>query len=551
MIRIEFGVLRARLNLANSATFRQLSDGKSSSTHRDCENIVAGTVVYAVRIRKHSSFWGYGTRSVPTTLISSQPLRVASAQPLAIPWISLAVKTHLVNRWDAIRNSFWFVPAVMCVGAMLLALMCTSLDGPLEAWFLEFAPWVAVTTSAARSSLSSIGSAMVSIAGIVFSVMLVTLSITSSQYGSRLLRTFMSDRVTQFALGMLVGTSLFTMLSLAGIRESPTGTSTANVSVIVGLLLATTSLAVLIGFIHHVASLIQAPNVVAAVAQDLDDSFNRLFPEKLGDGSELKTPDQIAPLPGGNGSAVRSKKEGYLQAIDTAALMSVAESHDLFMRLWVKPGEFVEQNQTIVEVWPCEVFVDGHHATQRDTVPDFGTGFQDRINDTMITGRRRTPRQDAECALEELVEVAVRALSPGINDPFTAIACIDRLAAAIGRVSERTMPDPLRCDPNGVPRVLARATKFSHLMDTAFNQIRQNGGHCVAVAIRLLQAFNRIAKHGSTNEQRQSIGRHAEMLRNEFRAHVEQAEDSDDFERRYSELLELLKVPPDDSTLRE
>jgi uncharacterized membrane protein len=453
--------------------------------------------------------------------------------------------THFINRWDAIRDSFWFVPSMMCVGSILLALGCTSLDGPSESLFLRFAPWVAVTTPAARSSLSAIGSAMVSIAGIVFSVMLVTLSITSSQYGSRLLRTFMSDRVTQFALGMLVGTSLFAMMSLAGIQESPEGMSTANVSVIVGLGLAIASLAVLIGFIHHVASLIQAPNVVAAVANDMNASFERLFPTRLGKGAREDTRKDLRLNDDTRGSGVSSQKEGYLQAIDLETLMSIAELDDLFIRLHVKPGDFIEMHQSVLEVWPCEAIVLDHKVPESIAPRDFGEVFAHRINETMITGQRRTPRQDAECALEELVEVAVRALSPGINDPYTAIACIDRLAAALGRVAERAMPTPLRTDDDGVPRIWTRTTKFGDLMDTAFNPIRQHGGKCVAVAIRLLQAFTRIAGHVSTEEQRDVICRHAEMLRHDFRAAVEQPEDGDDFEHRYQDLISVIEAPDD------
>ena len=335
---------------------------------------------------------------------------------------------HLLNRWDTARDSFWFVPGLMSTGAFLLALACTWFDGPLAEWFIGVVPWIGVSTSAARASLAAISSAMVSIAGIVFSVMLVTLSITSSQYGSRLLRTFMSDKVTQSSLGMLVGTSLFCMISLASIQDTGEGESAANVSVIVGLVLAIISLAVLIGFIHHVASLIQAPNVVAAVARDLDASFDRLFPSHIGEpkpGDRSGVTFAIEPFDLADGSPVLSRHEGYLQTLDSETLLDLAKSHEVFFRLLVKPGEFIERDQPILHVWPDEVVlseaVQARVATDGLTKQqDYGDEFTEQVNDTVIVGHRRTPRQDAECALDELVEVAVRALSPGINDPFTA-----------------------------------------------------------------------------------------------------------------------------------
>ncbi len=452
------------------------------------------------------------------------------------------MQARLINRWDAVRDSFWFLPALCCGLAALLAVFCTLLDERTGNFFADKVPWVAVSPSAARASLSTIGSALVSIAGIVFSVMLVTLSITSSQYGSRLLRTFMADRVTQSTLGVLLGTSLFSLLALAVVRDDPDRFAAANVSVIMGLLLAILSIGVLIVFIHHVASLIQAPNVVAAVANDLDVSLDRLFPEHIGKQKEspvgeIPNLDQL-----GSGQAVRSAHEGYVQAIDADVLMEKAKSNDLFIHLMIKPGEFLERDQKIVEFWHfAAVFGSSHGRVAHESL-DLDESLAREINEAVVAGRRRTPRQDAECALEELVEVAVRALSPGINDPFTAIACIDHLAATLGRAAERAMPLPLRHDDEGAPRVLARATCFPDLMDAAFNQIRQYGCQSVAVAIRLLQAFQRIASHVSTHEQWKCLHRHAEMVQRDFRAKVNEPEDGDDFREEYEELTRLLSA---------
>jgi uncharacterized membrane protein len=258
----------------------------------------------------------------------------------------------------------------------------------------------------------------------------------------------------------------------------------------------------------------------------------------------------------GSGCPVRSLQEGYIQAIDTETLLKLAVDEDLFIRLRCKPGDFIEKNQVLLDTWPHHTIefhnqpvADANSANRepnrcQGTTSSAGAheleALRKRVDATFFTGRRRTPRQDAECALEELVEVAVRALSPGINDPFTAIACIDRLAAALGVVAERSLPNPLRYDDDLNPRILTRETAFSNLMDAAFHQIRQYGCDSVAVAIRLLEAFRRIATHITTQQQHASIVRHAKMLNRDFRQHVSEPDDGDDFRTAMDNLMSTL-----------
>lgn len=207
----------------------------------------------------------------------------------------------------------------------------------------------------------------------------------------------------------------------------------------------------------------------------------------------------------------------------------------------MKPGQFVEREQPLLELWPSETVVPDYQPSDSSSAErDFGDTFRHEVNETIITGRRRTPRQDAECALEELVEVALRALSPGINDPFTAISCLDYLAATLGRAAEREMPQRIRCDEAGVPRIELEPTTFANLMDTAFNPIRQHGCQCVAVAIRMVQALSRIAAHISCVDRRATIRNHADKLERDFRKVVDQPDDGDDFQRAYEKLVERL-----------
>ena len=209
-----------------------------------------------------------------------------------------------------------------------------------------------------------------------------------------------------------------------------------TLSVLVAVMLSVLSMAMLIVFIHHVAMLIQAPHVVAAVARDLDDAIAGLFPEEIGDAVRDEQRenddgrDQAARL-GENYLVVRSTRDGYIQAIDEDGLMQLARERDLLLRLHSRPGNFIAIGSPLADVWTCS----------EPSAEDSNAGdLTATLNETVIVGIRRTPRQDVECAIEELVEIAVRALSPGINDPFTAMNCIDRLGAALGDYLSESCP---------------------------------------------------------------------------------------------------------------
>jgi len=235
----------------------------------------------------------------------------------------------------------------------------------------------------------------------------------------------------------------------------------------------------------------------------------RLFPDKIGQpASDSKHAtaaiEQVAAL-GDSTFVVRSTKEGYIQAIDGERMMQVAGDRDVVLRLRLRPGNFIGIDAPLADVWK----------TVDSVVEDISVDdLTEVINDTVIVGMRRTPRQDVECAIDELVEVAVRALSPGINDPFTAMNCIDRLGASLGRLAERELPSPYRCETDGRLRVITRPVAFADVLDAAFNQIRQYGRDSVAVTIRLLEALASIAEHVQRDVDRDAVRLHAALIAN-------------------------------------
>lgn len=337
------------------------------------------------------------------------------------------MKALLLNYWDRLRSSFWFVPAAMACLAAALALSAVAIDEAAGDDWLQRLGWgYSGGAEGASLLLGTVAGSMIAIAGTVFSMTLVAMSLASSQLGPRLLRNFMRDTANQVVLGTFVATFVYSLLVLRTIRRADEVAFVPHLSVSIGVLLAMVSIGVLIYFIHHVSVSIQADEVIAHVGRELEDGIDRLFPGHLGQpGGETSDPPNPAGLPAvfaREARPVGAAEDGYLQLIDGDALMALASRADLLLQLERRPGHYLVKGQTMVMVWPGDRVTDA---------------LVDQLNDAFVFGNQRTATQDVEFSLHQLVEIAVRALSPGINDPFTAIACVDRLGSALCRLARR------------------------------------------------------------------------------------------------------------------
>jgi len=415
------------------------------------------------------------------------------------------MKTYLLYLWDSVRSSYWFVPTLFAIAALALSFMLPSLDAKIAGSSYSLPESIRTTTVTARSTLSAMAGAMIAVTGTVFSITIVTLSLASQQFGPRLLRRFMYDLTTQITLGFFLSTSCYCLLLLRVIEQHDDRIIVPHLSVLMAVALSVMSMAYLIIFIHHIAIMIQAPHVVAGVANDLTQAIDRLFPESIGevpayqDANVGTDPEEMLD---DNFIVIRSQHSGYIQAIDGDGMLSLAREHDLIIRLRPRPGNFVAIESHLADVWLAK-------EKNSDALPT--DELARLLNQSIIVGIRRTPRQDVECAIDELVEVAVRALSPGINDPFTAINCIDHLGAALGRLATRSFPTAYRYDEDERLRLIVRHVVFPEILDAAFNQIRQYGRDSVAVTIRLLEALQSISEHVCHDEDRAALQLHGEM----------------------------------------
>ncbi len=439
------------------------------------------------------------------------------------------MKTRLSYLWEQLRSSYWFIPTAMVVAAVVLSTASVALDrAAAQAW--THARWWLYRGGPAEAStlLSTIAGSMATVVGVTFSITIVTLSLASSQFGPRLLRSFMRDTGTQVVLGTFVATFVYSVVVLQSISAVEGGVFVPRTAVAVGIFLAVASLFVLIYFIHHISTSIQAGNVIAAIGVDLDRAIDFLFSDEdrvlSGEprgGDEGEWPGELDQP----GRPVPATQTGYLQAIDRDELMRLATERDLVLRLRYRPGDFIVEESDLVIVWPAE---------------ETDEEMMGRVNDCFILGAHRIRIQDVELALNQLVEIAVRALSAGINDPFTAMACIDRLGASLVHLAERQMPKAGQYDDQGRLRLIRDVVTFGGVVDAAFNQIRQNGRANVAVIIRLLEALAIIATRARTEEQRGALRRQAEMVWRGSREALPETMDLEDVEKRYRLVLTAL-----------
>jgi uncharacterized membrane protein len=399
------------------------------------------------------------------------------------------VKTWIINQWFALRATFWFMPTLFGLGAVTLATAALDVDSKLvQAGY--FASWLyAGTPEAARSVVIMLAGSMITIAGVTFSITIVALSLTSGQFGPRLLRNFLRDPSNQVALGTFIATFLYCLMVLRGIVETQ---PVPAVAVTGAFALSVTSIGVLVYFFHHVSASIQASEVVAGVARDLESAIQR-FASDSGSQQQEEQRQPAARLIDGDG--VPGDRNGYVQAIDYAQLMKLAEARDLVIQALFRAGDFVHSDAALVRIRPTGRLEKGDAET---------------IRSAFLIGRQPTEEQDLEYSVRRLVEVALRALSPGINDPFTAMTCIDWLGAALGRLAASGMPTSEKRDPDGRLRLMLAPLTFEDIADTALKQIRQAGVGHVAVAIRLLDTLTAIAPRARTSAHAETLRAHAD-----------------------------------------
>ncbi len=338
----------------------------------------------------------------------------------------------------------------------------------------------------ARDVLGVLASATIGVAGTTFSITVAALTLASNQMGPRLLRNFTSDAGNQYALGALVATFAFSLVALRSVHEGDGGGFVPQLAVSVGLLMGFGCIGVLIWFLHHVAASISVDRVVALVAAELDQALDKACGDGAGPGA--------APGPAPDAAPLRAPGSGYLRVLDDASLADWAAGCGAVLHLDVRAGGFVLPGSVVGRVSP----------------PGIREEAQAALAEAMVLGQARSVEQDLEYAVRQLVEIALRALSPGINDPFTAIGVLDRLGATLAGLAGRHLPDGV-FPRDGTVRLVRPATDYAGLADAMFHMLRQAASGQPAVMIRMLEVLAAVAAVEPDSGRRAVLARHADL----------------------------------------
>ena len=429
---------------------------------------------------------------------------------------------------EKLNASFWFIPILMLLITIGSAIGLIYLDSRIQFsndGVLRYL--LPASVDSARSILTIIAGAMMGIAGTVFSITLVVLTLASSQLGSRLVRNFMYDKLNQVVLGTYVSSFVYCLIILSSLKEIESFQFVPAFSVIVAIATAIAGIVLLIIFIHHVSMSIQSDKVISDISEAMSKSIRKLFPEGIGNEEEVQAPD-INSLKQEYAAKmeVRCKRSGYLQSIDGQGLMNIAQDIDGIIILQHRPGDFLVQDMVL-----CEV-----HCKK-----EYDKEVYEKIQNDFIIGKVRTPLQDAEFSIHQLVEVAARALSPGVNDPYTAIACIDNLTSIMCYLAGVEFPSAYRFDTQDKLRVITDNHTFSGMLNAAFNQIRQYGKDSPSVMIRLMEAMIIINTFAKNKNQQELIFRHAKMIMNAAYETFSEKGDLKDIKERFKAFKERAK----------
>lgn len=357
-------------------------------------------------------------------------------------------------------------------------------------------------------------------AGVTFSITIAALSLASSQFGPRLLRNFVRDRGNQLVLGTFIATFLYCLLVLRTVRSANEITFVPHVSVTIGVILAVASLGVLIYFIHHVSVSIQADQVIAAVGRELDSAVDLAFPAS-DEHDQVPLRLQAVPIPVQKYPIV-ADHDGYVQVIDTDALVRLATKCDCVFEIVCRPGDFVVVGDTLA-----------YSQAQK-----LETEQTETFRQSIALGSQRSYIQDLRFVANQLVEIAVRALSPGINDPFTAIACINELGAALCRVAERPTPAQRRCDAAGNLRLILQPVTVVELNNRVWRPIYTYGRFDAVVVLRILEMLATILQHTHDAEQQATLLDIADTLMHGSESGLADAYDRNTVAARYRAMVQ-------------
>ena len=375
------------------------------------------------------------------------------------------------RRHERLAEAFWLVPGLCLLAAGGLALGLVRLDRTLQ----RTGGGVAFTggPSSARELLSAIATSTLTFTGLVFSITIVVLQLTSSQFSPRVLRTFVQDRFIQLALGVFLATFVYALVALREVRGEDGAVVdrfVPGVTVTVGFGLAVASVATFVRYVSHIAQSIRVVNIIERIAAETEAAIDRCYPADGGPGSSHLVEPPPAPV-----RVLASAERGVVVGVQVDELVEEAARAGCVLRVVPAVGDFVPRGAPLAEVAGA------------------GDPDGDRVRAAIALGRERTVRQDVGFGFRQLVDVAEKALSPGVNDPTTAVQCLDQVHSLLRQLATRPFPSGVHADRRGAVRLVVATPSWSDYVHLALDEVRHWGAGSLQVQRRLRDLLEDLA----------------------------------------------------------
>jgi uncharacterized membrane protein len=391
------------------------------------------------------------------------------------------------------RTSLAFIPTMSVGAALVAASICFRVDRQLRD--SQIPDWLdRGDIDTVRTLLATISGALIGTLALTLTITIVTLQLASSQFGPRLIRIFMRSTITRWTIGVFAATFTFSLATLATVDEN--SGLVPHVGTTITFALSIAALVMLIFYVHGVAQSIQVPSVLARIAKDLRraTSFRFVELDLANGGRDPREVERefaaVADQLSADSVTMTSSVAGRLQLIQHRRLVNEAASVGAVIELLHRPGDFVLSQTPIARVSPASALTPELESTLRDA---------------LTFGANRTMTQDLEYALDQLVEIGIRALSPAINDTYTGLTCIDWLTESLRQLAGLPLERCLYTDTTGTVRLAERKLRFAGLIHTAFDKLRQAGATNPAILIRLAESLTSIADHVTTEQAREAL----------------------------------------------
>ncbi|MGD2117988.1 MAG: DUF2254 domain-containing protein [Chromatiales bacterium] len=424
---------------------------------------------------------------------------------------------YLKERLD---TSIWLIPVGLCIVSALLAGFMLWLDrqaGLTNLWLFG----TGTSLSAARQILAVVAGSIISVGGVAFSVTMVSLTLTSGQYGPKIIRNILEDNASKTSLGLFLGTYIYTLFVMSGYLP----TDKPHFSLIFSLVMAAITLLAFVQFIHRTATDLQADRIVHRIGLQLQNALSMMTQPKTEYTQDSQTLPWRRAARSHRARQVAAQIEGYVQTVDYDKLMQWCIEHDCRLQVQVRAGDFIVVGSCLMKAYGGD---------EKKLEESAST-----LNGYLVIGPIRTPIQDPEYAITQLNQLAARALSPGVNDPGSAITCIDWFSLALAKIIDKDIPGGVFANEDHGARLLARMSNFNGVLKAIYAPLRQFARSDVSVAIRLIESLCRLAELTARPERLRELAAHSKMIWQEISKQPFAQYDLDDVHQRHIKLLSL------------